>query len=309
MIILVTVSIIAVVVLFIYFRRGSALTTCAPGLYRVGYIPATSTQPETPGTCVPCRTPGPNQYVVTRCDVMSDTVIAPVPECPYGQNRVGYVPGTPTTPGAIGTCSPTVPSTTNTCMAGQYREVSSGICMMCATPGTGQYVVSPCSGTTNTVLATAPVCPYGQNRVGYVPGTPITRGTPGTCVPTTTTNTCTAGQYRSATGTCLTCMPPSATQYVITPCSGTTNTVLGTKQTCPSGQYLAGFSQGSVTTAGTPGMCTACTRPGPNQYVQGVCTGTMNTVLAMATTCPYGKTRSGYSAGTPTTLGRAGTCV
>jgi len=145
-----------------------------------------------------------------------------------------------------------------------------------------------CGTTSNTVITTK-TCATGQYASGFTQGTSTTLGTQGTC-----TN----------------CTTPSATQYVNNVCTFTTNTVLATKQTCASGQYLSGFNQGTVNATGSPGTCTTCSRPTPAtlQYVTGLCSGSTDTVISTKS-CPAGQYVSGFTQGIPTALGTQGACT
>jgi hypothetical protein len=107
---------------------------------------------------------------------------------------------------------------------------------------------------------------------------------------------------------CTTTVPSG--QYVSAICTSTTDTQFASAPTCPSGQYLSGFSTGSSTSTGSAGTCTPCTTTVPSgKYVSAVCTSTTDTQFASATTtCPSGKTVTGFSSGSSTSTGSAGYC-
>lgn len=66
---------------------------------------------------------------------------------------------------------------------------------------------------------------------------------------------CRTGEYRSTTGTCISCSRPGTNQYVITPCGPNTNTVIGMVTSCPKGKNRRGYSAGSYDMAGSAGTC------------------------------------------------------
>ena len=108
---------------------------------------------------------------------------------------------------------------------------------------------------------------------------------------------------------CTQCTQPTGTQYVTGICTSTTDTVFSNAPTCVTGStYLTGFSSGSYTTLGSPGMCTPCSQPTGTQYVTATCTPTTDTVFSNAPTCTSGQHLTGFSAGSPTSIGSPGTC-
>ena len=99
------------------------------------------------------------------------------------------------------------------------------------------------------------------------------------------------------------------------------NTRFGTQTTCLNGQTLTGFTQGSSTQIGNAGSCsssctsgygttcTPCSEPNSTQYVTAICTDLLNTTFATKQTCLAGTYLSGFSQGSSTAVGNAGSCI
>ena len=308
---------------------------CPLNQYRANFTVGTPTSLGTPGTCTPCTapTPGTLQYIATACTRVADSVISTVSACPTGQYRPGFSVGTigtatvvPTAGSPGGTCTPcTVPSSTS-----------------------GQYVKTVCTTTSDSEISDP--CPSLYYRTGgYNTGTTTATGTPGTCTActgpytdasgirftvtpcTATTDTvltsylsyCDSGKYAYGLSlgsqyyrgswpllSCATCSTPGTNQYVSSACTQFIDTGIATVQACLSGQYRSGYIAGTATSVGAQGTCTACSAPGPNQYVRTACTLTSDTDIQAAVTCTAGSTyRTGYTAGTATTTGTPGTCT
>ena len=185
--------------------------------------------------------------------------------------------------------------TRTTCPAGQYiagfangtyNSIGAfGMCNLCSMPsGLGQYVSTACTAMADTRFTTVS-CPTGQYARGFVAGTYSNVG---------------------VAGTCSNCYTPTGLQYVTNVCTLTSNTVVAIGSACPAGQY---FRPGSYGMLGDP-TCRACSNPDAvlNQYVTAICTTTADTQFSIKQTCTGNKTLSGFSAGSYSSLGNAGTC-
>ena len=190
-------------------------------------------------TCTPCSTPTGTQYVTATCTSMSNTGFLNAPTtCVTGST---YLPGfSAGSPTTLGS-----PGTGTTCIP-------------CSQPTGTQAVTATCT-MSNTVFSNAPTCVTGSTFLtGFTAGSPTSTGSPGTCTP---------------------CSTPTGTQYVTAPCTQTSNTVFSNAPTCVTGStFLDGFSAGSPTSNGSPGMClNAC--PAGKWY---------NSTLLQCKTCPSG---------------------
>ena len=133
---------------------------------------------------------------------------------------------------------------------------------------------------------------------------------------------CVAGStWQDGTGRmCQSCTQPLATQYVVSPCTPSSDTVIGTKLTsssCVTGMtYFIPAITGTTLVAGSPGSCVACKVPRKYsvgllrpEYVTAVCNQTTNTTVgSAAVTCSTGGL-TGYVPGTPSQLGTKPTCT
>jgi hypothetical protein len=178
----------------------------------------------------------------------------------------------------------------------------------------GTYESTACTSTTNRVCSACTVGSYclGGSSVpiqctagNYCPSGSSTQ-TP--CV------TCATGEYETTACTpttnrmCTACSNPTTSQYVTAACASTRDTQFGNKPTCTSLQYLSGFSNGSYSSVGSAGTCTACSTPTGMQYTTAACTASKDTQIATQT-CSSSQYASGFSRGAYNTVGSAGTCT
>ena len=326
-----------------------------------------TTYSNTPGTsqCTPCASPDSStwQYTVTACTPSTGTVIATsaAGNCTPGSTyNKGYIAGTSSVTGAAGTCTACTPCTaagTNTtptlnggsgttgpgpcsyscstgyaktstdtngcsqCAAGYGNTTAGGLTCTACTPGTN-YTSAPGTGACTS-------CPTPTNTYDYVTAA-CTMTTP-TAITSRATSPCTTGYLSGFTqgnssqvgnaGTCTPCSEPNSTQYVTAICTSVSNTRFGTQTTCLNGQTLTGFTQGSSTQIGNAGSCsssctsgygttcTPCSEPNSTQYVTAICTDLLNTTFATKQTCLAGTYLSGFSQGSSTAVGNAGSCI
>ena len=292
-------------------------TSCSTGQYMTAVCSAWADM-----QCSTCSTPtSGQQYTTAVCGTTTDTQFGTFPVCNPGYYITGSSSGTYSTLGVAGTCTAcTLPTSgsaqyvtalcgrfTNTgittrtaCAVGQYISGFSqgsynqlgvaGTCTNCSFPtqGTAEYVSTVCGLTTNTVITTKS-CPTDQYAYNFSQGSYSTLG---------------------SAGDCSTCKTPTTDEYVTAACVTQANTQVGTKPVCTSSQYLRGFISGTSSTLGSSGTCTACAVPasGTAQYVSTVC-GLMSNTVITTKTCSTGQYASGFSQGSYSQLGVAGTCT
>jgi len=275
-------------------------------------------------------------YVVGICDnVLTDTVLAAAPTCSPGQYRNGPI-GDPTTlgnPGACTNCSTLQDANhfvssactkwTDTvilpCFApiigltwtfSACTSISDAVLRNCTPPNAGQYVISTCTATQDTVFGTKPGCAVNTVHTGYVQGSTTQVGSSGYCCTAGTPSTCTAAcspprvltnAGAGSPGYC--CTPPGAGQYVSSACTPTSDAVIRTCTQPGAGQYVS-----SACTSTSDAVIRTCTEPGAGQYVSSACTLTQDTVVVTLQACNVNKVRVGYSQGSSTQVGTAGYC-
>jgi hypothetical protein len=214
-------------------------------------------------------------------------------------------------------------------------------CTQCSDPSASQYVTAVCSASTNTQVAQFPSCNAGYYSVNRSSGAYNALGSGGSCSQctnpsgsqyvtavcgettntTTATKTCPAGQYApgfsagayntvGSGGTCTACTLPTGLQYVTGVCSmPSTNTTIATREACPAGQYISGFSAGSYSAVGSAGTCATCSSPSASQYTSIACSTFADTQFGAKPTCSASQYLSGFSTGTSSAAGSAGTCT
>ena len=172
------------------------------------------------------------------------------------------------------------------------------VCSACKACGTGNYISSTCSATSDTVCSACGSC-----STGYY-GTPCTATSNTVCG---ACSTCSTGQYPSSPcnatsntvcSNCKTCTP--STQYVSSPCTTTSNTGCSTCDVCGAGYYTSVACTGTTNTGCgvcpsnsycKNGVVTACpgksiSPQGSSSFLNCSCpTGTSGTVTAQTATC------------------------
>jgi len=185
--------------------------TCAANQYMTGYNAGTYNSVGSSGGCNTCSNPSGTQYVTAVCSPTADTQFGNKTTCAANQYTSGYSAGAYNAVGTAGSCSmcsspsagsqyvsvvcsPTADTQFGnkmTCAANQYMTGynagtynsvgSSGGCNTCSNPSGSQYVIGLCSPTADTQFGPAPSCQKRTSRIGYVPGSYNSYGTPGYC--------------------------------------------------------------------------------------------------------------------------------
>ena len=224
-------------------------------------------------------------------------------------------------------CGNTSPGTcTIQCNSGYYASgMSSGIVTACS-PVTQSCPASTSSYTVTTITETSTAdkqCTYTCNA-GYAGGSitvPATSNTRPTCTQ------CSAGYYAAAGASSCTACPANSTSSAgssTCTCSGGysqsgSGSSLSCSQ-CSAGYYVAaGASQceqcsaGLTYSAAGASSCTACLYPvNPFDYVTAACTTTADTQITKRTAFPCTSGTqylSGFSRGSSSAVGSAGTCT
>ena len=290
--------------------------SCNPGYYLNGKSSGAYNTPGSAGSCQACATPSGSQYVTTACGTTTNTAIV-TKSCPAGQYAPGFSAGSYSAVGAAGKCTAcslpsglqyvtgvcsmpltnTTIATRSACPAGQYISGfsagsynsigSAGTCATCSSPSASQYVSAVCTATADTQFGAKPACSASQYLSGFSTGTSSAAG---------------------SAGTCTACSTPSSTQYVTVACTASADTQFGTKPTCSADKYLSGFSAGTYNAVGSAGACAACSSPSAGQYVTTACSASADTSIATRAACSADKYLSGFSAGSYSAAGSAGTC-
>jgi Tyrosine-protein kinase ephrin type A/B receptor-like len=292
--------------------KDSKCSPCAPGLQSMNNrcVPADAGYFSFLGTEMACpagtwAAAGAKQCTLcpvgTYSSLVGATSSSNCNPCPVGtwSSTLG---ATTCTPCSLGTFSTTTGRTTQctnicgTCPSGKYISKactawSNTACSSCSNPGNNQYVTIACASNMNTQMTTFPSCTSGNFLYGSSQGSYTTAGSPGRC---------------------LACIRPTAGtgEYVTTACGTYSNSVIST-QTCSTSQYISGLNQGTYSSVGSQGTCTACGTPtvGTLQYVSNICKTTSNTVILTANVCTLANQfRDGFSQGSAFVLGSTGTC-
>ena len=229
---------------------GSATCTCNAGYGQAGTgsgLTCTVCQlgstynPIPGGTCTNCTEPTGSQYVTAVCAPVVNTQFGTMTSCPASQYTQGFQAGSSSSLGSTGTC-------TN-----------------CTSPGTGQYMIAPCTSISDTQIGNI-TCPFGQYAV-----------------PSSTSFTC-----RPCT------QPNGYNQYVTAVCGPMTDTQLGMKTDCssnPNFDEIFNYFSGSSSVLGDPGTCmpgiNVC--PAGKHCPQGVIDAAVNCPEGYY--CPQGSTK------------------
>lgn len=261
---------------------ATSCTPCAQGTYSTstGRTTACSTQ---------CRTSCPaRQYLTAACSAWADVGCTQCSD-PSASQYVTAVcsASTNTQVAQFPSCNAGYYSVNRS--SGAYNALGSGgSCSQCTNPSGSQYVTAVCGETTNTTTATK-TCPAGQYAPGFSAGAYNTVG---------------------SGGTCTACTLPTGLQYVTGVCSmPSTNTTIATREACPAGQYISGFSAGSYSAVGSAGTCATCSSPSASQYTSIACSTFADTQFGAKPTCSASQYLSGFSTGTSSAAGSAGTCT
>ena len=269
------------------------------------------------GMCVPCTVCGENEETLSLCTATTDAVCEPLTLCPdvVGKNGIrtsdedcSYVCQSEQYMNATGHCvacttcdgvqvalspcsssSDTVCSSCATpptngviadyascsivCSAGHY-EAENGDCSVCNACGAGQVEVSGCNATQDTICADC-VVPANALMSSF----------------DTLTNaclwTCLSGYYQTDADACAQCSPCEPGQLMLSPCSGTQDTVCTTCHlTAPPNSFFVGFdaTAGACEYECDVGFfldgetCTACTVCTTEQIYGGGCSGPQDTI-------------------------------
>ena len=210
---------------------------------------------------------------------------------------------------------------------------AAGCCSACATcTENTQYYSKTCTKSQDATCGTKTACCTGKLN-GYAWGTQTAVGAAGTCT------ACVAGTSFSASGTeaagacCAACTDCTATdKFYATACTATTSSTCGDKTKCCAAAAVVGFSVGTSLAAGKAGTCEACstgkfsasgfevlnaccaahkTCNAATEYVKTLGTATTDVVCGLKTVCCTASGLAGvvgWSAGSATVLGAAGTC-
>ena len=252
---------------------GSFACACKTGFTGTGVV------------CTACSVCAAGQYQTAACTATTNTACATCPTgcaactgattctaCGQGYHLVGS---------ACVACT--------ACGAGQFQvsactPTQDTVCNTCSTCGAGQYRTAACAGSSDTTCAACTVCAVGQYQTAAC--SPTSNATcaacDGTCTACTGIGACTgcaSGRYLSG-GTCQLCSTCTAGQYRAAACTSTANTVCNTCSACGAGQYETGACGGT-----SDRVCSACTPCGSMQWEDGACTPTSNRSCAMCAVC------------------------
>jgi hypothetical protein len=194
-----------------------------------------------------------------------------------------------------------------TCPAGTYISAASPSCLACSSPGAGQYVVTACSATADTVLASVTACAAGQRASpAAVAGSSSSAGADAVCV------ACASGTYSQAgDSSCASCPAGSAAAPTAGFClvSGGYYALSGTATAlaqcaagshCPGGG-LVGVNASTAVTACAAGTASAAAGASSAAACASCTAGTFS-AAAGATSCAAcapGLTSGGGATGCP----------
>lgn len=249
-----------------------------------------------------------NKYVSTVCLKNADTAYTDFTTCDAGSKvTVVGTKGSAISTGGNPTCVACTGGTNYNTADNEWDSISS--CTACTQPGTGKYVSTACTASTNTVLADAGNCDAGTRvKTATVVGSISSAGSNIVCEACTVGTNYDDTDDKTSVATCTACGGAVANKYVSTICSASANTQYTDCTSSETNKYSSTVcAAGSATATGTDTVFTDCGQCAAGKYVSSVCAAGSDSATGTATACTDCTAGTNYNDAASTNHGAATT--